>query len=166
MKESDERPEGTPQITPHYDATKTTGVEAWDQKRRLADAMRLVIERLVPSNAPEAELRARIEGAESVAIMKLGRHFPKVRAVIDSLGLTSHATYVERATLEAEIVRPLSEAPDAAPYFSMILVHALSAGLATAPSSANRGEFRSCDALHSSSGAERRPARQYAQRRP
>jgi len=29
----------------------------WVQKRRLADAMRLVIERLVTSNAPEDELR-------------------------------------------------------------------------------------------------------------
>lgn len=77
---------------------------------------------VLPGPLPEAELRARIEGAESVAIMKLGRHFPKVRAVIDSLGLTSHATYVERATLEAEIVRPLSDAPDTAPYFSMIIL--------------------------------------------
>ncbi|MCZ4259351.1 precorrin-2 C(20)-methyltransferase [Limimaricola sp. G21655-S1] len=77
---------------------------------------------VLPGPLPEAELRARIEGAESVAIMKLGRHFPKVRAVIDSLGLTSHATYVERATLETEIVRPLSEAPDTAPYFSMIIL--------------------------------------------
>ncbi|MGR3631816.1 MAG: precorrin-2 C(20)-methyltransferase [Limimaricola soesokkakensis] len=77
---------------------------------------------VLPGPLPEAELRARIEGAESVAIMKLGRHFPKVRAVIEGLGLTSHATYVERATLGAEIVRPLSEAPDTAPYFSMIIL--------------------------------------------
>ena len=77
---------------------------------------------VLPGPLPEAELRARIEGAESVAIMKLGRHFPKVRAVIDALGLTAHATYVERATLEAEVVRPLAEAPDTAPYFSMIIL--------------------------------------------
>ena len=32
------------EITPHYDATKRTGVEKWDQKRRLASAMREVIE--------------------------------------------------------------------------------------------------------------------------
>ncbi len=77
---------------------------------------------VLPGPLPEPELRTRIEGAESVAIMKLGRHLPKVRAVIEDLGLTAHATYVERATLEAEIVRPLAEAPDTAPYFSMIIL--------------------------------------------
>ena len=39
----------------------------WAQKRRLADAMRLVIERLVPSNAPEAELRRAADGLERYA---------------------------------------------------------------------------------------------------
>lgn len=77
---------------------------------------------VLPGPLPEAELRARIEGAESVTIMKLGRHFPKVRAVIANLGLTDRAIYVERATLETEIVRPLAEAPDTAPYFSMIIL--------------------------------------------
>ncbi len=50
-----------------WSAEKTTGSAAWIQKRRLADAMRLVIERLVPSNAPEAELRAAAEGLERYA---------------------------------------------------------------------------------------------------
>jgi acyl-coenzyme A thioesterase PaaI-like protein len=52
---------------PHWDATKTSGAGAWEQKRRLAAAMRLVIERLVPSNAPEEELRRAAEGLESYA---------------------------------------------------------------------------------------------------
>ena len=39
----------------------------WEQKRRLADAMRLVIERLVPSNAPVEELRAAAYGLERYA---------------------------------------------------------------------------------------------------
>jgi acyl-coenzyme A thioesterase PaaI-like protein len=55
------------EITPHYDATKVTGAAKWTQKRRLADAMRLVIERLVPSDAPEEELRAAAEGLERYA---------------------------------------------------------------------------------------------------
>jgi len=54
-------------IQPHYDATKVTGAEKWAQKRRLADAMRLVIERLVPSDAPEDELRRAAEGLERYA---------------------------------------------------------------------------------------------------
>lgn len=77
---------------------------------------------VLPGPLPESELRARIEGAESVAVMKVGRHLPKIRAVIDRLGLTDRAVYVERATLGDERVCPLAEAPESAPYFSMILL--------------------------------------------
>jgi precorrin-2/cobalt-factor-2 C20-methyltransferase len=78
---------------------------------------------ILPGPLPEAELRARIEGAESVVIMKVGRHFAKIRAVIETLGLTASAVYVERATLPDEVVLPLADAPDTAPYFSMILLN-------------------------------------------
>ena len=77
---------------------------------------------ILPGPLPEAQLRDRIAGAESVAIMKVGRHLPKIRAVIDDLGLTAGAIYVERATLPNEVVLPLSQAPESAPYFSMILL--------------------------------------------
>ena len=77
---------------------------------------------VLPGPLPEAELRTRIEGAESVVIMKVGRHLAKVRAVIDDLGLTADAVYVERATLPEEVVLPLVDAPEKAPYFSMILL--------------------------------------------
>jgi len=63
---SDE-PAARPTILPHWDATKISGQGAWEQKRRLAQAMRLVMERLVPSNAPEAELRLAAEGLERYA---------------------------------------------------------------------------------------------------
>ena len=39
----------------------------WAQKRRLADAMRLVIERLMPSDAPEAELARAADALEAYA---------------------------------------------------------------------------------------------------
>ena len=77
---------------------------------------------VLPGPLPEPELRARIEGAESVVIMKVGRHLPKIRAVIADLGLTDKATYIERATLPEQVVLPLADAPDIAPYFSMILL--------------------------------------------
>ena len=77
---------------------------------------------VLPGPLPEAELRARIEGAESVAIMKVGRHLAKIRGVIDGLGLGDRAVYVERASLAEERVLPLAEAPEPAPYFSMILL--------------------------------------------
>lgn len=77
---------------------------------------------VLPGPLPEPELRDRIEGAESVVIMKVGRHLPKIRAVIDALGLTDRAVYVERASLPEQVVLPLATAPGVAPYFSMILL--------------------------------------------
>ncbi len=77
---------------------------------------------VLPGPMDEATLRDRIAGAEAVAIMKVGRHLPKIRAVIADLDLTDSATYIERATLPEQIVLPLAQAPDKAPYFSMILL--------------------------------------------
>jgi len=77
---------------------------------------------VLPGPLPEDELTRRIEGAESVAVLKVGRHLPKLRAVIDRLGLLDRAVYVERATMPEERICPLAEAPDNAPYFSMILL--------------------------------------------
>ena len=77
---------------------------------------------VLPGPLPPDELRTRIKGAESVVIMKVGRHLPKIRAVIDGLGYLAQAIYVERASLPDQRVMPLADAPDDAPYFSMILL--------------------------------------------
>jgi len=77
---------------------------------------------VLPGPLPEDELTLRIEGAESVAILKVGRHLAKLRAVIAGLGLLDRAVYVERASLPEQLVCPLAEAPESAPYFSMILL--------------------------------------------
>jgi acyl-coenzyme A thioesterase PaaI-like protein len=58
---------GRPDVQSHFDATKVDNVEAWEQKRRLAQAMRLVIERLVPSNAPAEELGRAADALEDYA---------------------------------------------------------------------------------------------------
>lgn len=77
---------------------------------------------VIPGPLDEADLEARLGNSEAAAIMKIGRHLPKVRAVIEKLGRLDRAQYVERATMADQKVMPLSEAPDTAPYFSMILV--------------------------------------------
>lgn len=77
---------------------------------------------VIPGPLDEDELRARLSASGAAAIMKVGRHLPKLRAVIEDLGLTSRATYIERATLPTEKRAPLAEAPEKAPYFSMILI--------------------------------------------
>ena len=53
---------------------------------------------VLPGPLPEAELKTRIEGAESVAIMKVGRHLAKIKSVLDHLNLTDQSIYVDRAS--------------------------------------------------------------------
>ncbi|MBW1683963.1 MAG: PaaI family thioesterase [Deltaproteobacteria bacterium] len=64
----------------YWDTSKATATEMWQQKRRLARAMRLVIERLVPSNAPEDELRRAADGLEQYA-ERLKKH-PRLKSAI------------------------------------------------------------------------------------
>ncbi len=79
---------------------------------------------VLPAPLPEADLKARLSTGEATAVIKLGRHFPKVRQVLDELGLTDNARYIERATMASQRILPLdSVEPGAVPYFSMILVH-------------------------------------------
>lgn len=99
--------------------TSVTACAARAQMPLAARNERLTI---LPGPLPEAELKTRIEGAESVAIMKVGRHLPKIRSVLDQLNLTDQAMYIERASLPEEVVLPLAQAPEKAPYFSMILL--------------------------------------------
>ncbi len=99
-----------------------TSVTACAAKAGLPLAARNERLTVLPGPLPEDELRTRIEGAESVAIMKVGRHLRKIRAVIEDLGLAGDAIYVERASLPDEKICPLTQAPEKAPYFSMILL--------------------------------------------
>jgi precorrin-2/cobalt-factor-2 C20-methyltransferase len=85
-------------------------------------AARNAVIEVLPGPLPDDALAARIAAADTVAILKVGRHLPRLRALLDRLGLTGAATYVERATLPGERVCPLAEAPDNAPYFSLILI--------------------------------------------
>lgn len=78
---------------------------------------------IIPATRPEAEIERLLQTAESAVIMKIGRHLPKVRRVLDRLGLSERALVVERATQASQRLIPLVEATEA-PYFSLILVHA------------------------------------------
>ena len=79
---------------------------------------------VLPGPLPAATLRTRLAECDAAAIIKLGRHFAKVRDVLAELGLLETARYIERATMVQErIVRPASVDPETVPYFSMILVH-------------------------------------------
>lgn len=73
--------------------------------------------------APEA-LSRRLRDSDAAAIVKIGRHFAKVREVLERLNLSQRARYIERATMANERILPLEAVPEeSVPYFSMILVH-------------------------------------------
>ncbi len=79
---------------------------------------------VIPGPLPDDEISARIADSGAVAIMKVGRHFNRLRALIEKLNLTAQAVYAERVTLAGERVMPLSEVSgDTAPYFSIILIY-------------------------------------------
>jgi precorrin-2/cobalt-factor-2 C20-methyltransferase len=78
---------------------------------------------VIPATLEEAQLAARLAGADAAAIVKLGRHVEKVRRVLERLGLLDSALYIEHATLPDQRIAPLASiAAGAAPYFSMTLV--------------------------------------------
>jgi precorrin-2/cobalt-factor-2 C20-methyltransferase len=78
---------------------------------------------VVPGTLPLAGLVERLRATDAAVIMKLGRNFSKVRAAVEEAGLLDRAIYVERGTMENEIVMMLAEkTDDSAPYFSLVLV--------------------------------------------
>lgn len=78
---------------------------------------------IIPGTLPEDELEAKLRTADAAAILKLGRHFPKVKRVLTRLGRLEGATYFERGTTEHEVVIPLKDKLDEqALYFALILV--------------------------------------------
>lgn len=80
---------------------------------------------VLPGTLPDAELRARLSGADAVAVLKLGRTFDRVRAALADAGLLDRARYVERAGTSAERVAPLADVDAASvPYMSLALVPA------------------------------------------
>ncbi len=61
---------------------------------------------------------------QAFAIMKVGRHFARLKALLGRLGLADQAWYIERATTSEQRVERLADVDQAnAPYFSMILLH-------------------------------------------
>ena len=79
---------------------------------------------VIPGPLDADTMKQRLADADAAAIIKVGRHFDKIRGVIDALGLAENARYIERATMAEQRIVPLADVGDHdAPYFSMILVH-------------------------------------------
>jgi len=78
---------------------------------------------VLPGPLSKKELERRLADNNSSAIMKVGRHIKKIKNIIDRLGLMDSSLYIERASLKEQKVLKLIDAPEVAPYFSMVLVN-------------------------------------------
>lgn len=79
--------------------------------------------KVLPATMGEADLIRELSGANAAAIIKVGRHFGKVKRVLASLNLTEHATAVERATHHDQMIRNVDQiSEDTLPYFTTIIV--------------------------------------------
>jgi precorrin-2/cobalt-factor-2 C20-methyltransferase len=83
--------------------------------------------KVLPATLDASKLRAELATASAAAIIKVGRHFGKVKSILVDLGLLANATAIENATHENQIIRPLTEIEgDTLPYFTTIIVKARS----------------------------------------
>lgn len=79
---------------------------------------------VLPAPLDDETLLARFQSGDAIAIIKIGRHFARVRDLIEKAGLLHRAGYLERVTLDNQQVMPLANvSEEKAPYFSMILIY-------------------------------------------
>ena len=80
--------------------------------------------KILPATMVEPELKAELETAQSVAIMKTGRHFSRIKKLLSETKLAENALIIEHASGADEKVTPLLKySGDNLPYFAIILTH-------------------------------------------
>jgi precorrin-2/cobalt-factor-2 C20-methyltransferase len=77
--------------------------------------------KVLPATMPAEKLKAELATANAAAIIKVGRHFDKVRNLLKELGLEGRA--ISHATQASQTIQNLSDIEsDALPYFTTIIV--------------------------------------------
>jgi precorrin-2/cobalt-factor-2 C20-methyltransferase len=80
--------------------------------------------KIIPGPLAEERIRAELQTADAAAIIKVGAHFDKLRAILRDMGLEARAQVIERATQGDQKITPLSDVPQGEhPYFSTILIY-------------------------------------------
>ncbi|MBL4892160.1 MAG: precorrin-2 C(20)-methyltransferase, partial [Rhizobiaceae bacterium] len=79
---------------------------------------------VIPAPLDDDAIKSKLASSDAIAFIKLGRHFERVKNLIEDAGLTASSGYLERVTLDNQKVMPLSDVDsDRAPYFSIILIY-------------------------------------------
>jgi precorrin-2/cobalt-factor-2 C20-methyltransferase len=87
------------------------------------DAVLSVVPASLPEERLQRQLAAVADAGGGAAVIKIGRHFTKLRQVLARLGLLDHAVYVERASLPNQRIAPLATVdPTGVQYFATALV--------------------------------------------
>lgn len=87
-------------------------------------AARNDIVKILPAPLDDAHLEAEIRTGDTLVINKVGRHFARIKALIERLGAAGRAQVIENASTEYEVARPLTAIPgDDQPYFSTIIIY-------------------------------------------
>jgi precorrin-2/cobalt-factor-2 C20-methyltransferase len=80
--------------------------------------------KVLPAPLPDETLRAELLATEAAAIIKVGRHFDRIRRLLGETGHADRAVVVEHATTTRQRITPLAAfAHDERPYFSTILCY-------------------------------------------
>lgn len=78
---------------------------------------------IIPATLEVSILRDRLSVADAAIILKIGRHFSKVKGVLEELRLLPRALYIEHATLPNQNSYPIDQVnPTQVPYWSLIMI--------------------------------------------
>ena len=79
---------------------------------------------VLPGTLDDTELERALQASDAAVIIKVGRHLPRIRALLERVGLLDRTRYCERIGTTRERVGMLADRPeDNAPYFSLLLVY-------------------------------------------
>ncbi len=79
--------------------------------------------KVVPATLPDVRLEQELQQFDTLAIIKTGRHLPRIAALLERYSLLSHAIAVERATQPSQRILKLADALYGVSYFTTVIVY-------------------------------------------
>ncbi|MDX2255670.1 MAG: precorrin-2 C(20)-methyltransferase [Pseudanabaenaceae cyanobacterium bins.39] len=78
---------------------------------------------IMPATLEANVLRDRLRVADAAIIIKLGRHFAKIKTILEELNLFTRALYIERATMPNQTIKAIADVQvDQVPYWAIVMI--------------------------------------------
>jgi precorrin-2/cobalt-factor-2 C20-methyltransferase len=107
------------QVIPGVNSISATASVLTKALTRRSDVLKVV-----PATLPDARLEAELNDFDTLAIIKTGRHLPRVAALLKRKGHLENAIAVERATQSVQRIFKLADADHSAvSYFTTVIVY-------------------------------------------